>query len=343
MQSPTQNKTAPEQDLPAFAPAGHGRLTAEMETILKAMRQTAPSAPDPLSMSPMEARADYARIHAYWNDFDQRHCRVERFTIPSPDGAIDTVRVVPTYPGSRQHGTMLYLHGGGWVLGSTDTHRGAMARLASLCDIEVIGIDYRLAPESPFPAALDDCVAAWSWLRENEGVAGKRGPWFIAGDSAGANLALSMLLDLRDRRAALPHAALLFYGVYAHNQDSESHRLCGQGQYGLTSERMAWFRRHYLGAASYAAQSPRVAPLMGDLRGLPPLLVTAAEFDPLHDDSTALIRRALAAGVSTRFKIYGGVVHGFMQMGRALPVAIEAFNDAAAFTRLFDESNPGFE
>jgi acetyl esterase/lipase len=235
----------------------------------------------------------------------------------------------------RRGGTLLYLHGGGWVFGSTATHLGAMARLAELAGVTVIGIDYGLAPEAPFPAGLNDCTWAWRWLRAQADALSLSAPWFVAGDSSGANLALALLLDLRNAGETLPDAALLFYGVYAPDHTTESHLLCGQGQFGLTSEKMAWYRNHYLSGERRDPSDHRASPGYADLAGLPPLFVNAAGLDPLRDDSVLVAHRLAEVGGPFEFKVYEGVIHGFMQMSRELPEAMTAFKDAATFMHSF--------
>ena len=148
-----------------------------------------------------------------------------------------------------------------------------------------------------------------------------------------ANLALALMLDLRHAGEPVPDAALLFYGVYDADHDTASHRRCGDGAFGLSSAKMAWYRAHYLAGGS-RADDPRVSPLRAaSLDGLPPLLVTAAELDPLHDDSAALAARLAQAGTPFEFKRYAGLHHGFMQMAGLLPESDRAFDDAAAFLR----------
>ena len=161
----------------------------------------------------------------------------------------------------------------------------------------------------------------------------------MAGDSAGANLALAMMIDLRNAGEPLPDAALLFYGVYTNDHTSASHRRCGSGDFGLSSVKMAWYRQHYLAGvkdpkdAKAAEEDPRVSPLFADLSGLPPLLVTGAELDPLYDDSTALAKRLADTDTPYEFRRYAGMNHGFMQLGSELAEARQAFEDAAAFLR----------
>jgi acetyl esterase/lipase len=233
----------------------------------------------------------------------------------------------------RPAGTIVYLHGGGWVFGNVQTHRGAMARLARESGCVVVGINYGLAPEAPFPHGLNDCVWAWRWLRSQGDGRGDAAPWVIAGDSAGANLALSAMVELRDAAESLPDAALLFYGVYSADHATASHRRCGDGSFGLSSAKMAWYRSHYLAGGRGDGDDPRVSPLHANLHGLPPLLVTGAELDPLFDDSALLAKKLAETDTPYEFRRYAGLNHGFMQMAPSLPEARQAFRDAAAFLR----------
>lgn len=315
-------------------------MTPALDTLWRRVQAEDAQLPDITTLPLDAARRQFDAINARWNARLPRGAaaRVEAFTIPAPPrGArragqgIDALRVLP--PGRGSAGTILHLHGGGWVFGNNRTHLGAMARLAERTGCEVVGIDYGLAPEHPFPHGLNDCTWAWRWLRaQSQADDAAARPWFVAGDSAGANLALAMILDLRQAGEPLPDAALLFYGVYDADHDTASHRRCGDGSFGLSSAKMAWYRGHYL-AGGGSAEDPRVSPLRAALHGLPPLFVSAAELDPLHDDSAALTARLAEAGVSHEFKRYAGLHHGFMQMAGFLPEADRAFDDAAAFVR----------
>ncbi len=324
---------APEREAaPTLAPALHALLqrTQREDALL----------PDITTLPLDAARKQFNRIHARWNRIEVDHFRIEAFTIPAPPRrgratgqGIAALRVNHRVHGDTRRGSILHLHGGGWVFGNNQTHLGAMARLAEVTGCSVIGIDYGLAPEAPFPAGLNDCAWAWRWLRSQ---ADDSGLCSVAGDSAGANLALATMIDLRNAGESLPDAALLFYGVYSADHKSASHRRCGSGEFGLSSDKMAWYRRHYLAGSTKAAHDesdPRVSPLWADLSGLPPLLVTAAELDPLFDDSTALAKRLADTDTPFEFRRYAGMNHGFMQLASELPEARLAFDDAAAFLR----------
>jgi acetyl esterase/lipase/DNA-binding transcriptional regulator YhcF (GntR family) len=308
------------------------RMTPDLEALWRRVAAEDAHLPDITTLPLERARPQFEHTNARWNARLPRGAgaRGEVFEIPRESGSpLAALRLQP--PGGRRaaRGTIIHLHGGGWVFGSNRSHHGAMARLAERTGCTLVGIDYGLAPEAPFPRGLNDCTWAWRWLRAQRNEHGK--PWFVAGDSAGANLALSMMLDLRHAGEPLPDAALLFYGVYDADHDTPSHRRCGDGTFGLSSAKMAWYRAHYL-AGGARADDPRVSPLRApSLAGLPPLFVTAAELDPLHDDSVQLAARLAEAGVSHQFKRYAGLHHGFMQMAGFLPEADRAFDDAAAF------------
>jgi acetyl esterase/lipase len=142
-----------------------------------------------------------------------------------------------------------------------------------------------------------------------------------------------MMLDLRNAGEPLPDAALLFYGVYSADHETASHKQCGGGQFGLTTEKMAWYRSLYVSGKRQDPNDPRVSPALADLAGLPPIFMNAAGLDCLRDDSVLLDQRLSAAGVPHQFKRVEGVNHGFMQMSSELPEALEAFRDAAAFVQ----------
>ena len=316
------------------------RMTPALDALWRRVQAEDAHLPDITRLPLGQARPQFEAVNRRWNAQLPRGtaARTEAFTLPAPPRpgraagvGLGAVRVRP--PGRRgtERGTIVHLHGGGWVFGSNDTHLGAMARLAERTGFEVIGIDYGLAPEHPFPHGLNDCAWAWRWLR-TQPQAQRGRPWVLAGDSAGANLALALAIDLRHAGEPLPDAALLFYGVYDADHDTASHRRCGDGSFGLSTAKMAWYRTHYL-AGGARADDPRVSPLRASLRGLPPLLVTAAELDPLHDDSAALAARLAEAGTPFEFRRYAGLHHGFMQMAAALPEADAAFDDAATFLR----------
>lgn len=216
---------------------------------------------------------------------------------------------------------ILHVHGGGWAFCSPATHESAARRLAIACRAPVLTFDYRLAPEHPYPCGLDDCLAAWEARQP-----GRR--WSLAGDSAGANLALALMLRLLAEGREMPATALLFYGVYGADFETESYIEQADGP-GLTRAGMRAYWNYY--AASERRADPFVAPLCAsddDLARLPPLYLNAAELDPLRSDTERLVARLEGVGRRDRFDLCRGVIHGFMQMGNALPEARDAFERA---------------
>jgi acetyl esterase len=191
-------------------------------------------------------------------------------------------------------------------------------------------MDYRLSPEHPFPGGLSDVLSAIEFA-----AAGSLGNDVdatriaLAGDSAGANIALAATLTHRGYGAPIRTAAL-FYGCFAPIFDTESHKACGDGSFGLSTESMRWYWRNYLGKESETTLS-YAAPLRADLAGLPPLYLNCAGLDPLRDDTLLMCQRLADAGVRYQLDVFPGVVHGFMRMTRELPAANEALQKASAF------------
>jgi acetyl esterase/lipase len=226
---------------------------------------------------------------------------------------------------------IVYVHGGGWTFGSIDTHDGTMRNLARAAQLPVLGIDYRLAPEHPFPAPLDDVLTAIAFV-EAGGLGRPISPrrMTIAGDSAGANLALAALLARRDRNLPQLASAALFYGCYAPDFTTASHTEFGGGAYLLTSVNMRWYWTNFLGREG-ADTTSLAAPLRCDLSGLPPLYLSAAGLDPLRDDTLQLAEKLAAAGVSFRCDHVPGVVHGCLRMTRELDAARAMIGAGADF------------
>ena len=278
--------------------------------------------PPASDLSVEAARVQMEEGNRAWNQEPPELASVVHLAMPGPRGPIRLRHYRPREASSLP--VVIYFHGGGFVLGSLDTHDRVMRLLALDGDAAVLGVDYRLAPEHPFPAPLDDGVAAVRWIRaeaQRLGVDPDR--VVLAGDSAGANLALASLLDLRD---AGIRGGALFYGCFWRRLDTPAHARFGDGSWRLGTAEMRWFWQHYLGDPR--APDPRAEPLHADLRGLPPLFLTAAALDPLYDDTIELDRRLEAAGVAHKLEVYPGLVHGFMQMTPRCGAARAALRDA---------------
>ena len=220
---------------------------------------------------------------------------------------------------------VVFLHGGGFVMGNVETHDALCRRLCRESGSVVVSVDYALAPEWKFPAGLDDCLAAIGWGGANAGlIGGNPARLALAGDSAGANLAAVCALRLRDEGGPRIAAQLLIYPVTDHPTPAPvSYSERGSG-FGLTADTMMWFWGHYLDAASAGAH-PHVSPhRVADLSGLPPAYVLTAEFDPLRDEGIAFARRLADAGVETVHMHYEAANHGFISWVGAVDLADDA-------------------
>jgi acetyl esterase len=257
--------------------------------------------------------------------------RVENRTVPGPAGNIPVRIYWPD--GSGPFPVLVYYHGGGFVLCDLDSHDATCRLLTNGAGCITVSVVYRLAPESKFPAAPEDCYAATCWAAENAAeLGGDPSRIAVGGDSAGGNLAAAVPLMARERGGpALVHQ-LLIYPVTTSDLDAPSYTENAEG-YMLTREAMAWFWSHYLVDAADGAH-PHASPLRAqELSGLPPATVITAEFDPLRDEGEAYGQRLSEAGVDVDVRRYDGVIHGFFAMVGALPHAQQALDQACARLR----------
>jgi len=228
---------------------------------------------------------------------------------------------------------LVYFHGGGWVIGDLDTHDVLCRQITAAAGLEVIAVDYRLAPEHKFPAAADDAWAATRWVVANAGRLGVDATRIaVGGDSAGGNLAAVVALMARDAGAPSIAFQALLYPVTEVGTETGSYRSFADG-YLLTRESMSWFFDHYLKSAD-DAKDWRVSPLRApSLKGLPPALIVTAGFDPLRDEGEAYARALREAGVRVDYICYGGMIHGFAPMGRLIDTGNRAVAHIAASLR----------
>lgn len=237
--------------------------------------------------------------------------RIENLAIPSPDGDIPA-RLYDSRTERTPGPIMVFFHGGGFVVGDLDTHEPYCAEAARQLDMPVISIDYRLAPEHPFPAAPDDCEAATRWIAKNIPCTGL----ILSGDSAGGNLTVVTAMALRDKPAAKPVIAqYAIYPAVAEHDPWPSYAAFKQGHF-LTEDTMDFFMSSYAADGSW-----RVAPLHHDLTGLPPTVVITAGLDPLRDQGRAYAAKLIEAGVQTTYLEAAGTIHGFICLRKALPSA----------------------
>jgi acetyl esterase len=224
--------------------------------------------------------------------------------------------------------TLLYLHGGGWVVGNLDTHDRVMRLLAEFSGACVVGVDYALSPEYRFPVAINEAQAVLDWLKTqgpDHGLDSSR--LAIGGDSAGANMAVSVAQLCHQKNPGRIECLLLYYGAYGLT-DSAAWQKYGNADFEFTREEKEFYLTSYLNTKA-DRDDPRFNVLDGDISLLPSAFIAAAECDPLQDDSTALYKAMQNAGRSATLKIYPGVLHSFIHYSRMLDQATEALRDGA--------------
>ncbi|HEY3492609.1 MAG TPA: alpha/beta hydrolase [Solirubrobacterales bacterium] len=260
--------------------------------------------------------------------------RVETVEIPGPAGTIGARRYVPHGAPSESAPLLVYFHGGGWVIGDLDTHDSPCRFLAANSGVEVLAIDYRLAPEHPFPAAAEDALAAYAWVSANaETLGADPARIAVGGDSAGANLAAAASLLARDTDLRLPAMQLLIYPVTVADEEMPSRHTFGDG-FLLSRPDMDFFEGHYL-PEGVDRGDPRVSVLRADdLSGLPPAYLAIAGFDPLRDEGVAFAERLREAGVPVSLRLHPGLVHTFANLTAICPSARQAMLEAVGALRM---------
>jgi acetyl esterase len=254
--------------------------------------------------------------------------------IPGPAGTIPARFYEPPGAGLEKRPLIVYLHGGGWTIGDLDTCDGVCRFLAASTPAAVLSVGYRLAPEHPFPAAVEDALAAFRWAAvDNSRLGADPDRIAVAGDSAGGNLAAAVSLLARDEDGPRPTMQALIYPVTDAVGGQQSRDAFADG-FLLTRADMDWFERHYLPPA-VDRTDPRVSMLRAaDLSGLPPAYVTTAGFDPLRDEGEAYAERLREAGVPVTLRRHPGLIHGFANMTAISPTARAAMLEVAAAIRI---------
>jgi len=257
--------------------------------------------------------------------------RIEDITVPGPRGPIGCRIYAPVE--SQALPALLYLHGGGWVVGDIDSHDSACRAIARRARCLVMSVDYRLAPDHRFPAAVEDAWAGLAWLHENAASIGAD-PDHIAvgGDSSGGNLAAVVARWTRDRAGPRIAAQVLIYPVTNFDLETPSYRKVATG-YGLTRESMRWYWEQYLADPRDGA-SPDASPLRaGDLTNLAPALVITCEFDPLASEGSAYAAALRDAGVPVEHIHEADMIHGYIRMAGVIGRARKSWDDCARFLR----------
>lgn len=303
-------------------PVGTHLLTPQMSSVLDRIRRARRPALHTLDAA--AARRAYEAAAEVLELPRAALARVETFDIPAADGTPLAARL---YAPSRQRlPATLYLHGGGFTIGSLETHDSLCRQLARRSGAAIVALDYRLAPEHRFPTAVDDAWAAMRWLAGQGAAIGlEPGRLAVAGDSAGGTLAAACALHARDLGLPLALQLLITPGT-AERLDSASQHLFANG-FLLDRAAIEWFFDHYVDASQRGDW--RFAPLNAEVDAVAPACLVLAECDPLVDEGIAYGDKLRAAGVAVQLELYRGVTHDFIKMGRAIPEASLAQQAAA--------------
>lgn len=258
--------------------------------------------------------------------------REEVLRIPGADGSeLRALLFAPEGESPTPRPLVLYLHGGGWVIMSPDSHAKLTKQLCVGADAIVVSLDYRMSPEHPFPAPLDDCVAAWRWLRDHAGELGADpARMALAGDSAGGNLTATTTLRLLANGEVPPRANLMLCPVTDVHFATDSYRAFAPDDPVLDAAIMEFFRDSYVSREQW--DDPFVSPLRANLEGFPPTCVLAAGIDPLCDDGTRFVDALRAAGAEATLHRYEGMPHVFM-LFPGIDAGPQSLQDGAEFLR----------
>jgi len=307
-------------------------LDPDAAAVLAAFR--AAGRPPYETLSPPEAREWYLKARAVAQPEPPAMASVKASTVPGPAGAIP-VRIYTPLKLRQADGMapcLVFFHGGGWVIGDLDSHDVVCRTLAVEAETIVISVDYRLAPEHKFPAAIDDALAATRWIADNAIPLNiDAGRISVGGDSAGGNLAAIVAIDARDHGPKL-QAQVLIYPATDFRMNLPSHHEPETDAL-LTHSVMRWFRDHYLAGAA-DIDDPRASPArVENLAHLPPTYVVTAGADPLRDEGDEYAQRLKHAGVAVSYQTYPGQFHGFVTMGKILPKANAALRDIGSWLK----------
>ncbi|GAB79512.1 acetyl esterase [Shimwellia blattae] len=303
------------------------KLSREMRQITE---YPTPDTPAPAPDDYPAQRRNYARERQHWNQEPPAVYALRQVTVPTGYGPVNTRIYRPT---GASPATLFYLHGGGFILGSLDTHDRIMRLLANYSGCDVVGIDYTLSPEARFPQAIEETIAVCRFFEENaQRYQLSMADIGFAGDSAGAMLAMASTLWLREHPLACARvrAALLWYGLFG-LQDSVTRRLYGNQWDGLRAEDIAGYEQAYLRTPA-DRESPWYCLFNNDLtHHVPPCFLAGAEYDPLLDDSVTLHQILRAHHQPSVLSIYPGTLHGFLHYSREMQAADNALRDGARF------------
>jgi len=306
-----------------------------LDPILKAFLDQMAAQPGPKmwEMTPIDARAAMAAMMELVGPKEIVVGKVDELAIPAPHGKIAARSYAPAGSTSGALPTLVYFHGGGWVIGNIDTHDGLCRVLANASKCRVISVEYRLSPESKFPGPVEDGIAAVEWIATNAAKIGVDAKHLaVGGDSAGGALAAVIAQQAKLKGGPRLAFQLLFFPVTQIGGETDSLRDFAEGFF-LERKTLDWFYGHYLPSEADRSD-PRISPLAAkDFAGLPPAYVMLAGFDPLHDEGLQYAEALGEAGVEVEVADYPDMVHDFIYMPAVLPQAVVALNKACEALR----------
>lgn len=305
-----------------------------LDPTIKALFDQRPDLAEPKfwAKTPAEVRAIFRALSETANPQDVPIGKIDNIEIPAGKGKISARVYTPVAAGGDALAAVVFFHGGGFMVGDLDCYDPFCRMLANESGTRVVSVGYRLAPEYPFPAAVDDCYAALKWIEDNataQGIDPNR--IAAAGDSAGGNLAAVAVQMAKAKGTPKPAFQLLIYPAVSADLKSPSAQNFARG-YFLDLQTIGWFMMHY--APNADPRDPRLIPMSaGDVSGLPPAYIITAGCDPLRDGAAAYAERLKAAGVKVTLVDYPTMIHAFMHMSNFVPLAREAITAAAKATK----------
>jgi acetyl esterase len=304
-------------------------FNSELKSALRRDLERFGPPPMHLPADPVAARLETRRRRLPWNAGGPAMAQTQELSLDLPGRSLPARLFKPV---AAPRGVILFLHGGGWVTGDLDTH-DRVARSLAAADAAVLAVAYRKAPEHPFPAPLDDVVDSWAWLtRQGPALAVDVSALAIAGDSAGANLALGASLTLARKGARRPDAHALFYGVYDADLETDSYRTLGDGRYGLSRASMAMYWDLYAPDKA-RRREPAASPLRGALQDVARPFLLWSALDPLRDDSRKLAQALNACGNGAVALEMQAVPHAFLHYGASVTASRVALDCAGRHIR----------
>lgn len=280
-----------------------------------------------------EARRTYLELNRFFEYDGPMLADIHDRLIPVGDDINIPIRVYKKLIKENQP-IIIYYHGGGWVQGSIETHDALCRWLTYYSDCIVVSIDYRLAPEFPFPTAVHDAYASAKWIYEHASeLGGDPHKISVAGDSAGATLATVVCMKAKESQDFKLVGQILYYPTIEFTFNTDSYNQFAEG-YMLTKARMKWFANHYFQNNLEKANHPYASPILADdATGLPPALIITAEYDPLRDEGEAYAEKLKSAGVDVVCKRYAGMIHGFIRSASIIDKGKEAIIETSQFLK----------